>query len=120
MNHFERIAKVCHEVNRAYCHALGDYSQAPWNLSPEWQKKSAIDGVEFHLNNPTADESESHVRWSLQKVADGWVWGPVKDAEKKEHPCLVPYGELPVEQRAKDFLFKATVHAVAEALKDAK
>lgn len=26
------------------------------------------------------------------------------------HPCLVPYAELPAEQRLKDDLFKAIVH----------
>jgi len=26
----ERIAKVCHEVNRAYCAGIGDNSQVPW------------------------------------------------------------------------------------------
>ena len=25
------IARVCHEVNRAYCQALGDNSQVEWN-----------------------------------------------------------------------------------------
>jgi hypothetical protein len=46
------------------------------------------------------------------KEADGWKHGPVKDPEKKEHPCMVPYGQLPAEQRAKDYLFIAVVKAM--------
>ena len=26
-----------------------------------------------------------------QKTDEGWVWGPFKDAEKKTHPCMVPF-----------------------------
>ena len=49
-------------------------------------------------------------------VADGWVYGAEKNAELKTHPCLVPYGDLPVEQRVKDELFTAIVKAVSEAI----
>jgi len=35
----EDIAKVAHEVNRAYCISIGDNSQQSWECSPEWQKK---------------------------------------------------------------------------------
>jgi hypothetical protein len=45
-----------------------------------------------------------------QKLDDGWKYGPVKDPEKKEHPCLVSFSELPKEQQAKDFIFRAIVH----------
>ena len=50
-----------------------------------------------------------------QKVADGWTHGEVKDVEAKTHPCLVPFSALPVEQQAKDFIFRAVVHALAKA-----
>ena len=41
----EYIAKVCHEVNRAYCMSQGDGSQPRWEDAPDWQKQSAISGV---------------------------------------------------------------------------
>lgn len=104
-----QIAEACHEANRAYCHALGDYSQAPWRFLPENIKGSAVDGVEYHIQHPDASPEQSHENWSKFKIQDGWVYGPVKDAEKKQHPCLVPYGELPIEQRAKDYIFSALV-----------
>jgi len=107
-----KIAKVCHEVNRAYCQALGDDSQPSWDSAPEWQQSSALNGVQMHLDNPNATPENSHESWLAQKAAEGWKWGPIKDAEAKEHPCFCPYGELPVEQRAKDYLFRAVVHAL--------
>ena len=103
------IAKKCHEINRAYCAALGDTSQLPWDQAPEWQRQSAINGVQFHIEHPDAGPDASHNSWLEEKRSAGWKFGPVKDADKKEHPCFVPYGKLPAEQKAKDYLFKQTV-----------
>lgn len=109
----EKIAKVCHEVNRAYCESLGDYSQTSWEKSPEWQKKSAIAGVQFHFDNPGCHPASSHESWWEEKRKNGWVYGPNKDAEMKTHPCCVPFNQLPVHQRAKDYIFQAIVEAMA-------
>ena len=103
------IAKVCHEANRAYCESIGDNSQPKWEDAPEWQRSSAEKGVEFNIAHPDAPPSASHDSWLAEKEATGWKFGPVKDPDKKEHPCFVPYAELPVEQRRKDALFKAIV-----------
>ena len=111
--HIAEIAKVCHEINRAYCHAIGDDSQLPWDQSPEWQRQSAIVGVRFSLANPTAPPSASHDSWMAEKQRDGWKYGPVKDLTKKEHPAFLPYDELPAEQKVKDYLFQAVVRSLA-------
>ena len=112
----EGIAELCHEVNRAYCSALGDQSQLPWNDAPEWQRKSAITGVQFIIDNPDALPSASHDNWLAEKTRDGWRYGDVKDVEKKEHPCFVPYDALPVEQKAKDYLFGAVVRTASRLI----
>ena len=109
------IARVAHEINRAYCASLGDTSQPSWDDAPEWQKGSALAGVDMHLANPDATPENSHESWLAQKTAEGWKYGPVKDAQKKEHPCFLPYAELPPEQKAKDHLFRAVVHALKNA-----
>lgn len=63
----------------------------------------------FHMTNPDAGEAGSHNSWMAEKLSDGWTYGPVKDVEKKEHPCMVPYGDLPALQRYKDALFVTIV-----------
>lgn len=105
------LAKICHEANKAYCQMLGDFSQQPWEAAPEWQQMSAIKGVRMHLQNPDASPSDSHESWLKEKAATGWKYGPEKNPETKEHPCFVPYGELPLDQRKKDYLFKSIVDA---------
>lgn len=107
----EHVAKVAHEVNRAFCKAQGDNSQPAWEDAPEWQKLSAIEGVKAIIEDPSMTPQKSHEGWMTQKYKDGWKYGPVKDPENKEHPCMVPYEELPESQRAKDELFVASVKA---------
>ena len=107
------IARVCHEANRAYCVGLGDESQVPWNEAPEWQRASAVAGVQAILDDPKTTPEQSHEGWLDQKRRDGWKYGPIKDADKKEHPCFVPYGELPESQQVKDAIFGAVVRAIA-------
>lgn len=110
----EACAAAAHEMNRLYCLALGDPSQAHWDEAPEWQQQSALKGVDgvFAGNTP----AQSHAGWLAEKAATGWVYGPEKDVEKKTHPCFVPYEQLPPAQQMKDHLFIATVRALAEAL----
>lgn len=103
------IAMLCHSINAAYCLSQGDESQPSWDNAPDWQKKSALLGVEMHLKNPDATPEQSHESWLKEKEAQGWTYGEVKDFEAKTHPCFKPYAELPAEQKAKDYLFKAVV-----------
>lgn len=107
----EDIARICHEANRAYCATLGDFSQPQWEDAPEWQQTSAINGVKAHFGEGLTPE-QSHESWLAEKVAAGWVYGPVKDADAKTHPCCVPYAELPEAQKRKDHLFGAIVAAL--------
>lgn len=108
----EQVARVCHEANRAYCVALGDHSQKEWEGAPAWQVDSAIKGVRFHLRNPSASPAASHEEWLQLKRAQGWEWGPVKDEQKRQHPCFLPFADLPSAQQRKDVLFKAIVDAL--------
>lgn len=107
------IARVCHEINRAYCLSIGDETQAPWPDAPDWQRESAVNGVIAHLDKPSMTPEQSHEMWWSEKRANGWVYGLVKNPDKKEHPCCVPYAALPKQQRVKDYLFKAVVTELA-------
>ena len=113
MDNAEDIARICHEVNRAICEAAGDRSQKPWEAAEQWQRDSAIKGVQFARANPDASADAQHNAWMADKIADGWVFGEIKDAVAKTHPCIVPYYQLPFEQRVKDYTFRAIVAAMA-------
>lgn len=113
-----KIARVCHEVNRAYCRAIGDDSQAPWDDAEDWQRDSAIAGVTFRMMNQDAPPSAMHNNWMADKIRDGWQYGKVKDPEAKTHPCIVPFDQLPPEQQIKDYLFSAVVDVMTMKLRE--
>ena len=109
----ESIARVCHEANRGYCQTLGDLSQPPWDEAPQWLRDSALAGVTFALANPEATPQQMHESWLMEKLRDGWRFGPTKDAEKKTHPCAVSYYALPPAQQMKDRIFKVIVETMS-------
>ena len=108
-------ARAAYEANRAYCLALGDTSHSTWEDAPEWQKSSCMAGVRGVLAHGYTPR-EYHGAWLADKKAGGWVYGPVKDPVKKEHPCMVPYDELPEDQRRKDDIFVTVVRVMVNSL----
>ena len=112
MSDIELVAKVCHEVNRGYCESIGDYSQPRWDKAHKWVRDSAINGVRFFYENPTSTPRDMHNSWMNQKIEDGWVYGEVKDPDKKTHPCIAEYDNLPLQQRIIDNLFIAVCEAM--------
>jgi uncharacterized protein YecA (UPF0149 family) len=52
-------------------------------LSPELH--DSIEQVAAHV----------HETWAAARIAEGWKYGSKRNDERKEHTCLVPYGELP-------------------------
>ncbi len=43
-----------------------------------------------------------HEVWARTRMEQGWTYGPVRDDARKQHPCLVPYAELPEEEKVYD------------------
>ena len=43
-----------------------------------------------------------HDVWAQQRIRQGWTLGAERDDAKKTHPCLVPYEELPDEEKEYD------------------
>ena len=70
---------------------------------------SSVAAVAFRRENPDAPHSSQHDQWAEQKRASGWSYGAVRDDAAKKHPMLIPYDELPPEERQKDALVSAIV-----------
>jgi hypothetical protein len=77
---------------------------------------SPVDTAAVRLPNEVAAVLErlarnAHEAWARERLADGWRWGPRRDEGAKLHPSLVPYDELPEEEKKYDRI------AVGETLK---
>ena len=44
----------------------------------------------------------THEVWAAGRIREGWTYGPVRNDEKRETPCLVPYEELPESEKEYD------------------
>ena len=108
-----QLARICHEANRAYRLSLAEDPGPHWENAPREMLESSIAGVNYRLDNPTATAEDQHNSWLEGKRAAGWTFGAVKSETLRTHPQLLPYDQLPDEQRTKDRLFQAIVDAMA-------
>lgn len=44
----------------------------------------------------------AHEIWAESRQAEGWSYGPQRDDEKKQNPCMVPYSLLPESEKKYD------------------
>lgn len=107
-----KIAEMAYEVNRAYRRKIGQTPPKPWSDLNLNEREQYCNGVEFLLAYPNAPLNAQHDNWLHAKRALGWVYGKTLDPEKKTHPNMVPYDQLPEEEREKDRLFRRVVEAL--------
>lgn len=113
----ENLAKIVHSANKAYCEALGDFSHMPWETSPIAIKASVIEGVRKVLANPKVTPEQSHKNWVTFKKEQGYRYGEVKNDSQLTHPCMLPWKDLPAEQKIKDQMFIDLVLLISDEFK---
>ena len=43
-----------------------------------------------------------HEVWAQTRIAQGWQYGPERNDDEKRHPMLIPYEDLPEEEKVYD------------------
>lgn len=43
-----------------------------------------------------------HENWAKERLAEGWVYGPARNDQRKTTPCLIPYDSLPESEKEYD------------------
>lgn len=106
------IAHVVHDAIRAWQIETDTPSPcAPWEQATDEQRESTVLSVQAAVDSVSPEQQ--HERWTAQRIAAGWTWGPVRDIQRRTNPALVPYADLPEDQKAKDRLVNAIVAALA-------
>lgn len=55
----------------------------------------------------------SHDVWAAERIKRGWTFGPTRDDAAKTNPCLIPYKDLPEQEKDMD---RAMVLGVLKAV----
>ena len=71
-------------------HVREPFDQSEPELPPELLERTEI--LARHV----------HDTWVRIRKAQGWTIGPQRDDVRKEHPCLVPYDQLPEDEKESD------------------
>lgn len=43
-----------------------------------------------------------HEVWAQSRLSQGWAYGPKRSDDLKTHPCLIPFEDLPDEEKQYD------------------
>lgn len=110
----EFAARVAHEALRVCRLQFDDASMCSWDSSSELQRDVSRTYVDRMLLGISA--KTQHANWRDDRLAAGWKRGPAVDQERKEHPFLCAYKDLPFEQRLKDDMFVRVAQSVIDSL----
>lgn len=102
------FAQIAGAQRKAYLAAIGKSQE----LSAEHLEQLVL----YYLTNPSAVVSSLHEDWSHRQYKDGWTYGTAFDEEKKTHPMLVAFNELPIEKQVEDLLFMQTVQTLSRLM----
>ena len=128
----ELVARAIHEEYLTHLKESGGTpeihpSMRPWNELPHslqdsnlmqaddiWKKlgeihcaigiatESRVRPFEFTKDEVEVLAMHEHERWMSERIRRGWAYGPVTSIAEKVHDCLVPWPQLPEEQKEKD------------------
>lgn len=110
----EAAATAAYEVVRVCERALSGKSMLGWEALSARKKSNFRSWVRLALYGVSAEEA--HGQWLGRKVEQGWTFGLVKDRQKKTHPLLVTFDELPKKHKCRKKLFMVVAREVGSAL----
>ena len=100
---WEQLSEDLKGANRSFADGIGAKLEAAGcALVPA--PLTATNGGGFSFTDAEVEDLAmmEHDRWVRDKERDGWHYGPERNDEQKLHPLMVPWEELPDEQRDKD------------------
>jgi hypothetical protein len=101
----QHCAAICYEANRMLSQQLGEELPPPWAEAGDYMQSSMVDGVKAIHDGIVKSPEESHATWMKRRIDDGWIYGEKKDDFLKVNPYLVPFSQLPEEQKIKSRMF---------------
>jgi hypothetical protein len=110
MNHCMSVTEWIYEAARLEAMASGRrIVPEPWGERDDVFREQMTEYVESLRGKPLPTPEEAHDSWWQKYLDMGWRYGPERDPVEKTHPDMVPYDDLPKDERDKDEVFLALV-----------
>jgi hypothetical protein len=111
----EAVGRVVHEATAALKVAFSEPDSMPhWDEAPQIMRDLSVGAVRFRRANPQAAPGAQHSEWVRERTEAGWTYGPVKDSLKKTHPLMVPFEQLPVQEKIKSAVLLSIIDAMLD------
>ncbi len=87
------------------------YGGTPWEKLDAFKRYSNVSSSDYrYMINQLLDKGVSfetvaeleHIRWCRYHYLHNWKYGPVTNAKKRIHNCLIPFSELSEAEKIKD------------------
>ncbi len=115
----ETLAHVAHEATRPL-HAEGERGSQRWHDRanegkhlPGWQKDDAFEKVKYQVEHPGCSAEDVHENFCALREKHGFKLGDGFSVEKKTHPGLVAWSDLPPASKQRH----EVAHSVVESLR---
>lgn len=107
MNKDDKISELVYEFARLEAKIAGRrVVPEEWSLRDESFRKQFINIVlKYSSMDKLPSPEEAHNSWCQSYKDMGWKYGEVRDVIAKTHPDMVPFDELPIDERDKDEVF---------------
>lgn len=113
---FDKICELCHLANNELMIANNETPCGNWDTLDSHLKQMTRDSVSVIIDKPNITAEDIHNTWMTNKAKDGWVYGDIKDANKKTHPLMIPFADMNAIDKAKDQSFIDIVNANRDLL----
>ena len=115
---YEKIAEIIYEATRLEA-MWSDRSIVPekWNKRDDGFRKQFVNTIGQYLKQeklPTP--KEAHDSWIIAYEKMGWKYGKKRDVVKKTHPDLIPFEQLPKDEKDEDAIFLMCVWIVKKVI----
>lgn len=103
----EIMAATIHNCIWTWSRLNGEHSMLNWQMTGDRMHiiNEVKDYLEKKANKKKYTAKQWHTEWYESSLKDGWDYAPIANANKKLHPYMVPYDELPAYAKMKSIIF---------------
>jgi len=119
MKREEELARIVYEATRLEAlWSKRSIVPEPWDERDEAFRKQMIDNVTKYMNlDELPTPEQAHNSWMNNYFKMGWNYGEKRDPVLKTHPDLVPFDELPKDEKDKDAIYLTILWVIREITK---